>query len=128
MNNSLNQKFRSLINRFRKKTGIVDTIVLQSDGLFVAGSRNDAEIIEIVPPMLASIMNTNKQMRDLLHVEGSNSALFHGKVRTLLVFGLGEKFLLLVVVKTQALSRKLKSYIYRNARSINHWLTEHPTH
>ena len=119
---SVNEKVTSLIKRFQKKTAIIDTYVFQQEGLFYAGSKNDSEITEIVTPMVASIMNTAFQMDEFLQIGEFFHARFSGKKHSLIIIPFGERFLLMVKVKTHGFSKKLKRYIYSNVRSLNRWL------
>ena len=90
--------------------------------MFYAGSKNEVEITEIISPMVASIMNTTSQMNGILDMGKSSQAMFKGKRYSIVIIPFGEKFLLMLKVKTRGYSKKLKRYIYNNVRSLNKWL------
>jgi len=119
---TLKEKITSLIVQFQKKTGIVDSLLLQREGLFFKGSRNDPTYTEIIPAMIASIMNTGLQMQEVLEMEEAFTLIFQGKKRSICTFPLGEKFFLVLIIKSQALNRSLKRYISRKIRNLNRWL------
>ena len=119
---SLNEKLCSLINRFQKKSSILDTYILQREGLFCAGSKTNLEITEIISPMVASIMNTTSQMNGFLQTEEASQTIINGKKYAIIIIPFGERFLMMLKVKTRGFSKKLKRYIYSNVRSLNKWL------
>jgi predicted regulator of Ras-like GTPase activity (Roadblock/LC7/MglB family) len=119
---SLNEKLSALINRFQKKSSILDTYVLQQEGLFFNGSKTNPETTEIISPMVASIMNTTSHMNEILKTGESSQAIFKGKKYSIIIIPFGEGFLLIIKVKTRGFTKKLKRYIYSNVRSLNKWL------
>ena len=121
-NSSVNKRISAFIDKLQKKSAITEILVLQKDGLFYQGTSSDPLFTEILPAMSSAIMNMNIQIHDMYQLGSPWACSLQGKNQTVLMFPLSDQFFLVLLVKTPALNKQLKRYLYHQTRALSVWL------